>query len=156
MLWNPGDAHQFVAPERRPPHAIYRSSSGLGARQAAIELPCDVALERADDLAFGAAFPRAALDVGAGAGIGDHADHDDPPEGLIGGSVLTAVESFAAGQPRGGVDGGDATVMGERSLAAQALRPRNASRRSSGPLTSRARIWLRALGSLPRFSGRLV
>ncbi len=39
----------------------------------AIELPCDVALKRADDLTFGAALLRAALDVGAGAAIGDHA-----------------------------------------------------------------------------------
>ena len=88
----------------------------------AIDLPCDVALERADDLAFGAALPRAALNVGAGAGVRDHAHHDHPPEGLIGGAVPTAVESLAAGQPRAGVDGGDAAVMGERSLAAQELR----------------------------------
>ena len=55
-------------------------SSGLGARQAAVKLAGDVALERADDLAFGAALGGAALDVGAGAGVVDHAHHDDAPE----------------------------------------------------------------------------
>ena len=68
------------------------------------------------------ALPRAPLDVAASVGVVDHADHDDPPEGLIGGSVPTAVESLADGQPRGGVDRGDSAVMGERGLAAQALR----------------------------------
>lgn len=63
------------------------------------ELPCHVALERADDFAFGAAFPCASLDVGARAWIVNHADHDDPPEGLIGGSIAAAIEAFADRQP---------------------------------------------------------
>ena len=88
----------------------------------AIELPCGVALERADDLALGTALARAPLDVAAGAGVVDHADHDDSPERLIRGAVATAVESFADGQPRRGVDRGDAAVMGEYRLAAEALR----------------------------------
>ena len=74
-------------------------SSGLGARQAAVKLAGDVALERADDLAFGAALGGAALDVGAGAGVVDHAHHDDAPERVICAAVATAVESLAGGQP---------------------------------------------------------
>ena len=60
----------------------------------AVELPCDVALERADDLALGAALARAALDVAASAGVVDHADHDDSPERLIGGAVPATGESW--------------------------------------------------------------
>ncbi len=53
------------------------SSGRFDAREMAIEPPSDVALERADDLAFGAALPRAPIDVAASAGV---VDHDDPPE----------------------------------------------------------------------------
>ena len=42
-------------------------SNGLEARQAAVELAGDVAFERADDLALGAALGGAAGDVGTGA-----------------------------------------------------------------------------------------
>ena len=83
-------------------------SSGLGARQAAVKLAGDVALERADDLAFGAALGGAALDVGAGAGVVDHAHHDDAPERVVCAAVATAVESLAGGQSRRSVDRGDA------------------------------------------------
>ena len=62
------------------------------------------------------------LERPSGAGVVDHADHDDSPERLIRGAVATAVESFADGQPRRGVDRGDAAVMGECRLAAEALR----------------------------------
>jgi hypothetical protein len=39
-----------------------------------IELPRDVALERADDLALGATLARPTLDVATGVGVVDHAD----------------------------------------------------------------------------------
>ena len=90
--------------------------------QVAVELARDVALEHADDLAFGAALGGPAGDVGAGARVTHHGDHDDPPEGLVGAPIPSAVEPFAGGEPGGGVDGGNAAEMGEGGLAAQALR----------------------------------
>ena len=100
----------------------YRSSSGLGARQAAVELAGDVALERADDLAFGAALRGAPGNVGTGARVEDHAHHDDAPERVVRAAVAPAVESFAEGQPGRSVDRGDATEVGEGRFAMQALR----------------------------------
>ncbi len=49
----------------------------------AIELPSDVALEGADDLALGAALRGAPGDVGMGARVEDHAHHDDAPERVV-------------------------------------------------------------------------
>ena len=103
----------------------YRSSSGLGARQAAVELAGDVALERADDLAFGAALRGAPGDVGTGARVEDHAHHDDAPERVVRATVAPAVESFAEGQPRRSVDRGDATEVGEGRFAMQAVGRQN-------------------------------
>ena len=48
------------------PSSVKRLS---GAREAAAELARDVALERTDDLAFGAAFGGPPRDVGASAGV---------------------------------------------------------------------------------------
>ena len=94
----------------------------IRAREVAIELAGHVALSERMISRLERPSRRAPFDVAAGAGVVDHADHDDSPERLIRGAVATAVESFADGQPRRGVDRGDAAVMGECRLAAEALR----------------------------------
>jgi hypothetical protein len=67
-----------------------------------------LSLEAADDLALGESFFGAPLDVVTSARVGDHADHDDAPQGLVGPAVAAAVEALAHDQPGGGVDGGTA------------------------------------------------
>ena len=90
--------------------------------EATVEVARDVALERTDDLPIGAVLRSPARDIGAGVGIEDRADHDDPIEGQIGAPILTAAQSFPGGESRGGVDRGDPTEMGEGGLAGQVLR----------------------------------
>ncbi len=56
------------------------------------ELPADVALEAAHDLAFGASFAGAAGDVFVGARVVVDADQRDGVERSVEGSVAAAVE----------------------------------------------------------------
>src|SRR5712691_7396605 len=69
-----------------------------------VELAGDVALEAADDLAFGEAFGGAAGGVGAGAGAVAESADGDHVQRLVGAAVAAAVESVAA-RPSGA--GGD-------------------------------------------------
>ena len=57
--------------------------------QAAVDLAGDVTLQAADDLLLGQAFFAAAVDVGAGGGVGAHPGDHDPPQGMAGLAVAT-------------------------------------------------------------------
>jgi hypothetical protein len=58
--------------------------SAGGRAQVGVYLAGGVALQAADDLGLGLSFFRAALDVGAGGGVGAHAGEHDPPQGVAG------------------------------------------------------------------------
>src|SRR5712691_4743409 len=64
-----------------------------------VELTGDVALEAADDVAFGEAFGGAAGGVGAGAGAVVQPADGDHVQRLVGAAVAAAVESVAARPP---------------------------------------------------------
>ena len=59
----------------------------------------DVAFQAADDLSFALALSGSSGDVGAGAGVGGHADEHDAPERFVGESVAARVEPFACDEP---------------------------------------------------------
>ena len=63
----------------------------LGARQVAIDLAGDVALQDADDLVGGLALLHPALEVELGLGIVGDAHHDDAPQRAVGLAVPTVV-----------------------------------------------------------------
>ena len=63
----------------------------LAARQVAVDLAGDIALEDADDLSLGKSIFGAALEVVAGSRIVNEPDHDDAPQGLVGLSIAAAV-----------------------------------------------------------------
>lgn len=69
----------------------------MGAVQGSEELPADVALEVAHDLAFGASFAGAAGRVVAGARVVAHADQRDGVERSVEASVAAVVESVVGG-----------------------------------------------------------
>jgi hypothetical protein len=55
----------------------------------------DVSLEAANDFAFGESLFGSPFDIGPGRWIGAHPDHGDPPEGVVGLSVSSTVETVA-------------------------------------------------------------
>jgi hypothetical protein len=60
------------------------------------DFACDVALEAADDLAFGQSFGGTAFDVGAGGFVVAYAHDGHDVERAVGGSVAAAAESVPA------------------------------------------------------------
>ena len=67
------------------------------ARQVAIDLAGDVALQDPDDVPLGPSFLHSALEVGGGLGIVSDADHDDAPQRAVGLAVPTFVVTEMAG-----------------------------------------------------------
>ena len=87
-----------------------------------VDLAGDVALEAADDLAFGQALGGAAFDVGAGGLVVAHPDDGDDVEGAVGGSVAAAAEPVpAGGAAAAGWLWGDAAQLGEGCFAVDAV-----------------------------------
>src|SRR5664280_1145191 len=71
------------------------------ARQVAINLAGDVALQDPDDVALGATFLHPSLEVGAGVGIVGDPDHHDAPERAVGLAVATLMEAMVIGDLAG-------------------------------------------------------
>jgi hypothetical protein len=63
----------------------------LAARQLAVDLAGDVALEDADYLSLGKTFFGAAFEVAASPRIVNEPDHDDAPQGLVGLPIAATV-----------------------------------------------------------------
>ena len=70
-------------------------ASVSGGAELGIDLAGDVTLETADDLCLRLALGGAALDVGAGRGMGAHPGDHDPPQGMVGLAVAAGVEAVA-------------------------------------------------------------
>ena len=62
------------------------------------DLPCDVALEAADDLRLRLSFYGATADIVDGGLVAAHPCDDDPVEGGIGLAIAAAVQPVAAGR----------------------------------------------------------
>jgi hypothetical protein len=94
----------------------------LAARQVAVDLAGDVALQDADDLVLGLALLDPAFEVELGLGIVSDADHDDAPERAVGLAVTTVVGlDLAVGLARPLRDGCNAAQVGPRTLRMQPL-----------------------------------
>src|ERR1700722_8124451 len=87
-------------------------------RQASVDFAGDVALEAADDLAFGESFRGPPVDVVEVGLVPAHPDDGDHVEGAVGGRVAAAAEAVPAGgaAAAGGLRG-DAAELGECGLA---------------------------------------
>ena len=92
-----------------------------GRAQVRVDLPCDVALQAADDLGLGLSFFRAAFDVGAGGRVGAHPGEHDPPQGMVGLPVTAGVEPVPGDFPRRRRDGRGGAQVRPGGLAAQPL-----------------------------------
>ena len=94
-----------------------RQPEELAARQVAVELAGDVALQDADDLVLGLAFLHPAFEVELGLRIVGDADHDDAPERAVGLAITTVVGlHLAVGLARTGRDGCDTAQVGPGGL----------------------------------------
>ena len=89
----------FAAAEYRVRPSPGSAGSVAGRAQVRIDLAGDVALQAADDLGLGLSFFRAAFDVGAGGRVRSHPGEHDPPQGMVGLPVTTAVEPVAGDFP---------------------------------------------------------
>ena len=69
--------------------------------QQPVDAADEVALEGSEGFAAGLAFLGAALDVGAGFGVVDRADHRDGVQRVVGLSIAAAVEAVACCLPGG-------------------------------------------------------
>src|SRR3954452_20591464 len=99
---------------------VAASRSARFSAEGVIGLARDVALEAADDLAFGLAFGGAALRVGAGAVAVAQATDGDHVQGAVGFVVAAVLEAVAGGLAAAGGDRAAATQSGERGVAAEA------------------------------------
>src|SRR5215216_1938180 len=86
-----------------------------------VGLASDVALEAADDLAFGLALGGAALGVAAGAVAVAQAADGDHVQGAVGVAVTAVVEAVACRAPGGRWDRAGTAERRERGIAAEAL-----------------------------------
>ena len=85
-------ASRFAAAEYRVRPSPGSAGLAGGRAQVRVDLPCDVALQAADDLGLGLSFFGAAFDVGAGGRVGAHPGEHDPPQGMVGLPVTAGVE----------------------------------------------------------------
>ena len=108
--------------KRQPVECSSLRESSCGRGQVGVDLPGDVALEAADDLAFAEAFGGASFDVVAGGLVVAHPDDGDDVEGAVRGPVSAAAEAVTAGgsAAAGGLRG-DAAELGEGCLVADAF-----------------------------------
>ena len=92
----------------------------LAARQVAIDLTGDVALQDADDLLLGLSLPDSTFEVELGLGVVCDADHDDAPQRAVGLAIAAIVGlDLAVGLARSVRDGCDAAQVGPGTLRMQ-------------------------------------
>ena len=100
----------------------WRTKPG-GVRQVLVDLAGDVALEAADDLAFGSAFCCSAFDVVAGGLMVAHPDDRDDVERAVRRSVAAAAETVTTGGSAAACRlGSDPAEFGKRGFVAYPLR----------------------------------
>src|SRR5918993_2536262 len=89
--------------------------------QHTVDLPCNVALEAADDLSLALALLCAPRDVLLGATISAHPSQTDHVQRTVSVPVAAAVETMPDNLASGSFDGRDPAQTGEGSLATQTL-----------------------------------
>src|ERR1700733_660448 len=88
----PADRFEVSSEKRQVAFEPSRRSRDSPAREVAIYLAGDVALQDPDDLPLGAALLQAPFDVGLGLGVTGESDDHDAPQGVVGLAVATAIE----------------------------------------------------------------
>jgi hypothetical protein len=81
----------------------------------------DVALEAAEDVAFGQAFCGASLQVGAGSWAVARADDGDDVQSSVGLPVSAFVEAVSGGSSGGCFEWGDTAEAGEGGFAVESV-----------------------------------
>ena len=87
-------------------------SEESAARQIAVKLAGDVALEETDNVSLGASLLDLALEVGGGVWVMRDANHHDAPQRTVGLAVPTTIEAVSVALARRGRDRGDSAQMG--------------------------------------------
>src|SRR5580692_4830312 len=80
---NPGGRQYWAEPDRQP--------GDSAARQVAIDLAGDIALQDADDLVLGHSLLQPALEIDLGPRVVGDADNDDAPKRAVGLAIPTFV-----------------------------------------------------------------
>ena len=102
---SPGGRQNWGKPDRQP--------GDLSARQEAVDLAGDVALQDADDLMLGLSFFDATLEVELCLGVMGDAHHDDAPQRAVGLAVSAIVSLDPAARLAGPLwDGRHAAQVG--------------------------------------------
>ena len=106
---SPGGRQLGGEPDARPGESA--------AREIAIDLAGDVALEGPDDVPRGPSFLHPAVELGGRLGVVGDRDHGDAPQGAVGLTIATVVPAIVTGGlPAAGRDRGHAAQVGPGGL----------------------------------------